>query len=86
MNPFNPDICIWFGEFLISVFFLFLFSLRRGIKQWYSQKRLKNQKEQTLNKQTDGNNSNKAEAGVIHSLKNMLDMSRKHKLSSEILN
>lgn len=86
VNPFNPDICIWFGKFSISVFFLFLLSLRRDIKQWHSQKGLKNQKEQTLNKQTDGNNSNKAETGVIHSLKNMLHMSRKHKLSSEILN
>lgn len=36
--------------------------------------------------QTDGNNSNNTEAGAIHSLKNMLDVSHKHKLSSDILN
>lgn len=39
-----------------------------------------------LKKQTDGNNSNKTEAGAIHSLKNMSDVSRKQKRSPQLLN
>lgn len=37
-------------------------------------------------KQTDGNNSNKTEAGAIHSLKNMSDVSHKQKRSPQLLN
>lgn len=74
-----------FGEFSIPVFFLFLLFPRRYVEHWQSQKGFKNQKEWTLNKQTDGNNRNITEARAIHSLKNVLGVSHKYKLSSVIL-
>ena len=71
----------------MTSFSLFLLSPGRDInKEWQSQKRRKKPEGMNPKKQTDGNNSNKTEAGVIHSLKNMSDVSHKQKRSPQLLN
>ena len=64
----------------------FLLSDRDMNKQWQSPKRRKKPEGMNPKKQTDGNNSNKTEAGAMHSLKNMSDVSHKHKWSPQLLN